>query len=130
MENLPAWSITVGSGIVGIIGIGWSGITAYQKGFGKFEIEKDQAAKDLVKILQATVDALKKQVDELGKSHIENMREISHLSGENATLMKILQGRDEMAIKFQSEGFAAFARIAKMADGFEHLAQVLEGKLK
>jgi len=114
MENLPDWSITIASGMVGVVGIGWGIVTAYQKGFSKFEVEKDAAATDLVKILQTTVDALKKQVDELSKSHIENMREISHLSGENATLLKILQGRDEMAIKFQSEGFAAFARIAKM----------------
>ena len=130
MENLPQWSITVGSGIVGIIGIGWSAITAYQKGFGKFEVQKDEAADGLVKILQQTVDALQKQVDELKRSHTEQSREISQLRGENNTLMKILQGRDEMAVKFQSEGFGAFARIQTMADGFEHLAEVLETLLK
>lgn len=116
----------IGSGIIGIIGIGWSAITAFQRGFGKFEDVKDKAAEDLVKILQTTVNELKAQVTELQKNHIENMREISHLSGENATLMKILQGRDEIALKFQSEGFAAFERIQTMADGFEHLAEVLE----
>jgi regulator of replication initiation timing len=94
--------------------------------FSKTEKAKDAASTELVALLQTTVNTLKTQLDDLQKSHIENVKETSRLRGENETLTKILQGRDEATIKFQQQGLVAFETIAKSTLFFEKLAGTLD----
>ena len=126
--NLPEWASVAGY-IVGIIGAGFAAIQAYANGFSATEKQKDQASKDLVKILQATVNTLKEEMKEVQSQHLSNVEAIARLRGENETLVKILQGRDETYLKFQQEGFAAFQRITENSTQMTRLVNLLEKHL-
>jgi len=115
--------------VVGLIGVGFAAIQAYSNGFSATEKAKDQASQDLVKILQATVETLKAEMKEMQNNHIGNVTAIAQLKGENETLLKILQGRDEKYLKFQQDGFAAFKRVENTEKNIERLVGLLERKL-
>lgn len=127
--SLPTWLPTVIGYVVGVIGVGFAAIQAYANGFSATEKQKDQASKDLVKILQAMVETLKEEMKEMQGHHIENVQAIARLRGENETLLKILQGRDETYLKFQQEGFAAFKRIENNEGDIKRLIDLLEKNL-
>lgn len=115
--------------IVGAIGVGFAAIQAYSSGFSATEKAKDQASQELVKILQATVETLKAEMKEMQQNHIGNVTAIAQLKGENETLLKILQGRDEKYLKFQQEGFAAFKRVESTQSDMRRLISLLEKNL-
>lgn len=119
----------MGGWILALIAVIFAAIQAYTKGFSETEKIKDQAAKDLVKILQATVDTLKAEMKELQKNHLMNVEAIASLKGENATLAKILQGRDDTYLKFQQEGFLAFKKIDENTDSIKELVRLLDKHL-
>lgn len=129
MDFLPTWVPEVTGWIVGLMAVSFSVIKAYSDGFSSTEKAKDQASKDLVKILQATVETLKEEMKELQTNHISNVTAIAQLKGENETLLKILQGRDEKYLKFQQEGFAAFKRIENNEGDIKRLIDLLEKNL-
>lgn len=122
---IPGWVGVLGGTIAGIVSIFWAAIQAYERGNSETEKIKDQASKDLVKILQATVDTLKDEIKELQKANLENTKQVSQLRGENQTLLKILQGRDETYMKFQQEGFVAFKRINETHESIAELLKIL-----
>lgn len=126
---LPTWVPATTGWFVGAIAVAFAAIQAYANGFSATEKAKDQAAKDLVKILQATVETLKEEMKEMQGHHIENVQAIARLRGENETLLKILQGRDETYLKFQQEGFAAFKRIENNEGDIKRLIDLLERNL-
>ena len=126
---LPDWALDVTGWVVGVIAVGFAAVQAYANGFSATEKAKDQAAKDLVKILQATVETLKEEMKEMQAHHLENVQSIARLRGENETLIKILQGRDETYLKFQQEGFAAFKRIENNEGDIKRLIDLLEKNL-
>ena len=126
---LPSWAGPLGGTIAGIIAITFAAIHAYALGFSKTEKIKDNASQELVKILQSTVNELRVEVTNLSKAHLENQREISKLSGENETLMEILQGRDDDYLRFRQEGFAAFKRIEENHETMVKLFSLLERNL-
>jgi TolA-binding protein len=115
--------------VVGAIGVGFAAIQAYSSGFSATEKAKDQASKELVTILQETVETLKAEMKEMQNNHINNVTAIAQLKGENETLLKILQGRDEKYLKFQQDGFAAFKRVENTEKNIERLVGLLERKL-
>lgn len=136
LTTTPSWFTASVGWVVGIIGISFAVIQAYARGFSETAKIKSVASKDLIMILQTTVDTLKEDVVELKKSDLSKTKEISRLSGQNKTLTEILQGRDEEYTKFQEEGFAAFKRIAdvhetlaKQNTNIEKLMKILENKL-
>lgn len=129
MEFLPTWIPEVTGWIVGVIAVGFSVIKAYSDGFSATEKAKDTASKELVQILQATVETLKEEMKELQSNHIMNVTAIAQLKGENETLLKILQGRDEKYLAFQQEGFAAFKRIENNEGDIKRLIDLLEKTL-
>lgn len=129
MEFLPTWIPEVTGWIVGVIAVGFSVIKAYSDGFSATEKAKDIASKELVQILQATVETLKEEMKELQSNHIMNVTAIAQLKGENETLLKILQGRDEKYLAFQQEGFAAFKRIENNEGDIKKLIDLLEKNL-
>lgn len=129
MEFLPTWIPEVTGWIVGVIAVGFSVIKAYSDGFSATEKAKDNASKELVQILQATVETLKEEMKELQGNHIQNVTAIAQLKGENETLLKILQGRDEKYLAFQQEGFAAFKRIENNEGDIKKLIDLLEKNL-
>lgn len=123
--------------IVGLIGISMAGIGAFGNAFSKNEKLKDKTATELVELLQKTVDTLRADFDNLEAEyekskehataqHLENSKEISRLAGENATLTKLLQGRDENYLRFQATGLKAFDAIEKMAPAMSRLLVVME----
>lgn len=124
--SLPVWVPEAAGWAVGIVAVGFAVIQAYARGFSETEKIKDQAAKDLVKILQATVDTLKEEMKVFQQHHIENVKAIAQLKGENDTLLKILQGRDDKYLKFQQEGFAAFKRVEDSQTDMKRLISLLE----
>jgi len=126
---LPSWAGPLGGTIAGIIAITFAAIQAYSLGYSKTEKQKDQASKELVKILQATVETLQSEVKALHLMHLENTKEISKLGGENETLLKILQGRDDAYLRFQQEGFTAFKRIEENHETTAKLFELLEKTL-
>ena len=129
MEFLPTWLPEVTGWIVGLIAVGFSVVKAYSDGFSATEKAKDAASKELVQILQATVETLKEEMKELQSNHIMNVTAIAQLKGENETLLKILQGRDEKYLAFQQEGFAAFKRIENNEGDIKRLIDLLEKNL-
>ena len=129
LSLLPGWVIPASGWVVGIIAVGFSAIQAFSKGFSATEHAKDQASKELVTILQATVETLKAEMKEVQGHHLENVQAIAKLRGENETLVKILQGRDETYLKFQQEGFAAFKRIEDNHNITVRLVDLLEKHL-
>lgn len=123
--------------IIGLIGIGFAGIGAFGNSFSKNEKLKDKTATELVELLQKTVDTLRADLtslqtesdlnkDKATEQHLENSKEIARLSGENATLTKLLQGRDENYLKFQATGLKAFDAIENMAPAMQRLLVVME----
>lgn len=137
--NLPPLEslINVGGYVIGLIGLGIAGIGQFGNAFSKNEKLKDKTATELVGLLQTTVQTLRDDFTNLQTeyesdkkkwhdSHLENAKEISRLAGENATLTKILQGRDEAHIRFQESGFKAFAAIEQMAPAMTRLLVVME----
>lgn len=126
---LPTWVPAVTGWIVGLIAVSFAAIQAYANGFSATEKAKDNASKDLVKILQATVETLKEEMKDLQAMHMQNVQAIARLTGENDTLLKILQGRDETYLKFQQEGFAAFKRIENNEGDIKKLIELLEKNL-
>ena len=129
MEFLPAWVGPLGGTVAGIIAVGFATIKAFNIGWSSTEKAKDQAAKDLVTILQSTVETLKGEMKEMQANHLSNVSELGRLKGENETLMKILQGRDETYLKFQQEGFAAFKRISDNEADMKELLGLLRKAL-
>lgn len=129
LSLLPDWVAETGGWVVGIIAIGFAALQAYSRGFSETEKIKDQAAKDLVKILQATVDALKTEMSQLREAHMENVAAIANLKGENATLAKILQGRDDAYLQFQQQGFVAFKKIEENNSDIKDLIKLLDKHL-
>lgn len=126
---LPTWVPEVTGWIVGLIAVSFAAIQAYANGFSATEKAKDNASKDLVKILQATVETLKEEMKDLQAMHLQNVQAIARLTGENDTLLKILQGRDDTYLKFQQEGFAAFKRIENNEGDIKKLIELLEKNL-
>lgn len=137
--TLPALEslLNVGGYVIGLIGLGVAGIGSFGNAFSKTEKLKDKTAKELVELLQTTVNTLRDDFTSLQdeyeqdkkkwhESHLENAREISRLSGENETLTKILQGRDEAHVRFQEMGFKAFAAIETMAPAMQRMLVVME----
>ena len=129
ISTLPGWVGEVGGWFVGAIAVGFAVIQAYSSKFSATEKIKDQASKDLVKILQATVDTLRTEMKELQLHHLQNVEAIANLKGENSTLAKILQGRDETYLKFQQDGFMAFRKIEESNNGIKELVQLLDKHL-
>lgn len=129
MDFLPTWIPEVTGWVVGVIAVGFSVVKAYSDGFSATEKAKDAASKELVQILQATVETLKEEMKELQSNHIMNVTAIAQLKGENETLLKILQGRDEKYLAFQQEGFAAFKRIENNEGDIKRLIDLLEKNL-
>lgn len=137
--TLPPLETILNNGgiIIGLIGVGMAGIGAFGNSFSKNEKLKDKTATELVELLQKTVDTLRTDFDNLqeeyekSKEHatqqyLENSKEISRLAGENATLTKLLQGRDENYLRFQATGLKAFDAIEKMAPAMSRLLVVME----
>lgn len=118
--------LTIGGGIVLVISVAFNAIQAFSEGFSKTEKAKDKASSELVELLQKTVNALKDELGELQKAHLDNVKEISRLSGENQTLTKILQGRDEATVRFQQQGMSAFLLIEKQGEFFKTHGAFLE----
>lgn len=127
---LPGWAVQISGYVIGIIGIGFAIVQAYAKGFSATEKLKDDAAQQLVAILQTTVEALKVEMKEMQRHHIENVTAIAQLKGENETLLKILQGRDEKYLAFQQEGFAAFKRVESTQNDMKKLVTLLTQSLQ
>lgn len=117
---------TIGVGAAAIISIGFNVIQAFANGFSKTEKLKDKASAELVQILQTTLDTLKKEFTALQASHLENVKETARARGENETLTKILQGRDDTTLLFQKQGFVAFEIMAKQAPMMERIASTLD----
>jgi len=140
MNFLPSWAGQIGGVVAGVVAITFAAIQAFSSGFSATEKQKNQASMDLVELLQKTVDTLKadledlqeqfeKTKDDAQKQHLESSKETARLRGENETLIKILQGRDEQYIKFQQEGFLSFKRIEGMSSSLEKLVVALEKHL-
>ncbi len=111
---------------VAIVTGGWALVQAWQAGFSKTEKLKDKASSELIELLQKTVDALKNEVGDLQKAHLENVKEISRMRGENETLTKILQGRDDATVRFQQEGFKAYQAIYQNGEALVKMVMLLE----
>lgn len=118
--------VQFGGYMVGAITAGFMIIQSFGKGFQETDAKRDKAAADLIGILQGTVNALNEKVDVLQRAHLENVKELSRLRGENETFAKLLQGRDEMSQKFQQEGFAAFVRTEETQKHIERVLTLLE----
>lgn len=85
---------------------------------GLWKKGKDNQDDRLIKILEGTVNALEKKVDDQKKEHddilsgltkqINELTEkVTELESENETLIKVLQGRDEQTQIFYKKAFEA-----------------------
>lgn len=140
IDLIPSWAGTLGGVIAGIVAVAFGVIQAFNLGWSKTEEKKDKVSSDLIDLLSKTVDTLKvdlktlqdettKYKEETQRQHLESSKETARLRGENETLIKILQGRDEQYIKFQQEGFLSFKRIETMSDNLGKLVVALEKHL-
>ena len=94
---------------------------------GIFKGKKDNEDDRLINILQGTVNALEKKVNDQKKEGDEVVRTLSikidaltkkvdTLEKENETLVKVLQGRDEQTQEFYKRGFEAMDIIKSTHD--------------
>lgn len=85
---------------------------------------KDDQDDRLIKILEGTIDALEKKVDDQKRGHDEIINElmakievitkkVNLLESENGTLTKVLQGRDEQTQVFYKKAFESMEMATK-----------------
>ena len=115
---------------------------------GLFSKTKDGADDRLIGILQETVTALEKKVDDQKKEHDnilgnltkqigELTKKVDDLEQENGTLVKVLQGRDEQTQAFYKKAFEAIetgkgthSLVENLAKNQSELMKVLVDHLK
>lgn len=109
LEELTRWG--------GWIGMALSVITYFAFPFRRKQL--DEANAKLVSILEETIKAQDKKIDEMnGRINIlqehqkENIKEIEKIKHENGLLQAVLQGRNEDTTKFYQEGFKAMSTVA------------------
>ena len=94
---------------------------------GLWKKGKDGEDDRLIKILEGTVNALEKKVDDQKKEHDETVgmltkkidtltEKVDHLEKENETLTKVLQGKDEATQKFYEQAFKAIDKTNNIFD--------------
>lgn len=124
--SIPTWVGPVGGSIAGVVAIFWAVIQAFSSGWSSTSKQRSQATTELVALLSQTVDTLKRDFKDLQEQHLESIKQIATLRGENESLMKILQGRDKSYVEFQQNGLAAFKRISEMDNNLASLAKSIE----
>lgn len=108
-STIPGIIMSIG----GLLAISAVGVSYFM---GLFKKNNDNEDDRLIKILEGTVNALEKKVDDQkieSDKTIKNLtakidsltRKIINLENENETLVKVLQGRDEVTRKFYEASF-------------------------
>lgn len=106
-DTIPGVIVSIG-GILAVVIIGIMYVIGLWKG------KKDQQDDRLIKILEDTVKALEKKVNDQKKESDETVSKLSkkiddltnkvdELERENKTLVDVLQGRDKATIDFQKQ---------------------------
>lgn len=113
--------------------IGWIGLTiaAIAGGAGAYVVynrNKDGSDDRLIGILQKTVDELEKKVNKQDVDIQALTTKVADLKSTNDTLTKVLQGRDEATLAFQSKVLEAVA-LAHETNGTTKALEKSMGKL-
>lgn len=104
---------TTGIGIItGIAGIAGATAVGVLYFTGVFKGKKDEAANNLINILQETVGELEKKVDKQRVDIDELTTEVEELRRDNKRYIEILQGRDAQTQKFYEAAFDSM-KVAK-----------------